>query len=235
MVLYLWYLGVGLKFLVSGRLIIRQWCSHLPCFSAFVFLCTMKSLFLIPLYGTVLYAEVGRVLAPWITFLQVAAAIEAFVLFTRLVPRFRRIGIAIGIISVAVACGLVQWMSPEARIDPAFTATATAERGFGFGIAIVLAIAMFFYKLFDPGQPRAAYWHASCLAFLSLTNAVALQMIQQKVDNVYPVWTMVLGGVIPFAGWLLVVNEAPTDWKMRFVRSQTHPDAQTLNNAVAPS
>jgi hypothetical protein len=217
MVLYLWYLGVGLKFLVSGRLIIREWCRHLPCFSAFVFMCTMKSLFLIPLQGTALYGDAARVLSPWITCLQVLAGIEAFALFARSVPKFRRLGLSLMLMAAAIAVGLVQWTAPENKADLAVAATAALERGFGFGIAIVLAIAMCFYKWFDQGQPRAAYWHACCLAFLSVTNAVGWQMIQQKVDNVYPIWTMVLGGVIPFAGWLLVVKEAPTDWKMPLI------------------
>ena len=72
---------------------------------------------------------------------------------------------------------------------------------------------MFSYGLFDKGQPRAAYWHACCLALLSLTNAVGWQMIEQRVPNVFPIWTMVLGGVIPFVGWLLIVKESPTNRK----------------------
>jgi hypothetical protein len=235
MVLYLWYLGVGLKFLVSGRLIIREWCRHLPCFSAFVFVCTMKSLFLIPLYGSTMYGEVSRILAPWITALQVGAGIESFFLFARLVPKFRRIGISLGVISIAIAVGLVEWTIPASKADLALIAASAIERGVGFGIAIVLAIAMFFYRMFDKGRPHAAYWHACCLAVLSVTNAIGLQMIQQKVSNVYPMWTMVLGGVIPFAGWLLIVKEAPTDWKVRLFPTPTvHRKRPELNTAVAP-
>jgi hypothetical protein len=235
MVLYLWYLGVGLKFLVSGRLIVREWCRHLPFFSAFVFICTMKSLFLIPLYGNTMYGEVSRIVAPWITALQVGAGIESFILFARLVPKFRRIGISLGVISVALAVGLVEWTTPESKTDLALTAAAAIERGVGFGIAIVLAIAMFFYRLFDHGRPHAAYWHACCLAFLSVTNAIGLQLIQQRVSNVYPMWIMVLGGVIPFAGWLLIVKESPTDWKARlFVAPTVARERPELKTAVAP-
>ena len=218
MFLYFWYFGTALKFLVSGRLIIKEWVRHLPCFSAFVFACTMKSLFLIPLYGSVYSASVDRSLAPWMTCLQVAAAVEAFVVFVMWVPKFRTLGILLMVVCAAIAAGLVQWSAPENRADITIAATAVLERGFGFGIAIVLSIAMFSYGLFDKGQPRAAYWHACCLAFLSLTNAIGWQMIEQRVPNVYPIWTMVLGGVIPFVGWLLIVKQSPTNWKLSLPR-----------------
>jgi len=214
MFLYIWYLGVGLKFLVSGRLIIREWCRHLPCFSAFVFACTMKSLFLIPLYQTPLYSNVVRVLSPWVTILQVAAGVEAFVLFAREVPMFRRFGLAMLLVFGAIAAGLVEWTAPHNQTELALATTAALERGFGFAIALVLSVGIFFYRLFKDGKPRLAYWHACCLAFLSVTNAVGWQMIQQKVETIYPTWIMVLGGAIPFAGWLLVMKESPTDWKL---------------------
>jgi hypothetical protein len=213
--LYFWYLGAFLKFLVSGRLIVKEWVRHLPGFSIFVFACTMKTLFLIPLVQSAeLYATVTRMIAPWIACLQVAAAVEAFIIFANWVPRFRRFGIGIMAASVAVAVGLVQWTAPANQADLPGAATAALERGVGFGVAIVLAIAMFSYRLFDHGQPRAAYWHACCLAFLSFTNAVGWQMIQQGVSGLYATWIMVLGGVIPFVGWLLIVKQAPTGWKM---------------------
>ena len=163
MFLYLWYFGVLLKFIVSGRLIIREWLGRLPCFSAVVFVCTMKSIFLIPTYGSVLYGDIARLLSPWITCLQVAASIEAFVLFAAWVPRLRRAGFLMMAASAVVATGLVRWTTPENKANVAVAATAALERGFGFGIAIFLVLAVCFYRFLDQGQPRAAYMHASCL------------------------------------------------------------------------
>jgi len=234
MFLYFWYFGVLLKFLVSGRLIIKEWCRHLPCFSAFVFLCTMKSLFLIPLYGTVLYGDIQRITSPWIACLQVAAALEAFVIFASWVPKFRRLGIAAVLVSIGIAIALVQWTAPEDKAALSVAATAALERGTGLGVSIVLAIAMLSYGLFDKGQPRAAYWHACCLALLSLSNAVGWQMIQQRVPSVYPIWTMVLGGVIPFMGWLLIVKESPTSWKVSLPKAIDRKGIQ-WNGSPAPT
>ena len=38
-------------------------------------------------------------------------------------------------------------------------------------------------------------------------------MIQMGVSLIYPTWVMVLGGVLAFAGWLLIVKEVPSTWK----------------------
>jgi hypothetical protein len=37
------------------------------------------------------------------------------------------------------------------------------------------------------------------------------------MPNVYPIWTMILGGVVPFAAWLVIVKESPTEWKVPLV------------------
>lgn len=232
MYLYLWYFGVALKFIVSGRLIIREWLGRLPCFSAFVFVCTMKSLFLIPAYGSALYGNIVEFLSPWITCLQVAASVEAFILFSGWVPRLRKAGFLMMAVCAVIATGLVKWTTPENKASLAVAATAALERGFGFGIAIFLILAVCFYRFLDQGQPRAAYLHACCLAFLSVTNAIGWQMIQEGVSLVYPTWVMVGGGVLAFAGWLLIVKEVPHAWSLPVSKTPI-AETRTLDSVVA--
>lgn len=211
MLLLGWYIGVALKVVVGAKLALRRWVRRLPCFSFLMLAICVNDGLALATYGTARNLQFYQLMEPVMVLAQVLAVLESFWWLASSLPKFKRAGMILMALCLAVGFALEYWTRPDNSADIALKSLADIERSSGFGLFFFAAFAMFFYSV--AGNIAASAWrHACILASISIVNAVGWQMIQRKVPYSVVIFVITNGTAICFAAWLWLVTEGPT-WR----------------------
>lgn len=199
------FISFAIRCLVSARLTWKGWLFRLPCFSLFcVISCVQSALLSVNLSAPPKYIAIQSAFGPFMTVLQIAAGLEAFVWLARCLPNFVKPGSALLAAIIFASVIIERWSAPSGPIiEGVYRCLAFINRGVGIGLGLALIFALMAFSAF-PRVPSSARWHAACLAAIGLGNGLGWQLLSR--------WTIMVSIIMAFSAWLVTVDHPPT-WK----------------------